>query len=299
MTARNDRAERGAGPGALGSGGTRRRYPPPVPSPGVAPEPVTRATSGADFAAGLGPVADLVRSRRAEARSFVVGIAGAVASGKSTLAATVRDLLVPLAVDVVSTDGFLFDNATLQARGLLMHKGFPDSYDTDRLTRFVLDVRAGGAPVAAPVYSHEVYDVLPGAEQVIDRPDVLIVEGVNALSALAPVLDLRVYVDASEEDLETWYVKRFCDLVDEARRDPASFFASFLSMSPREIDGMARSVWRSVNLPNLHDHIGPSRDVADCVVTKNHDHTVRNVWVRAGWRGDGDADRRGARRPAE
>jgi type I pantothenate kinase len=280
MTARNGPAGTGGRSAAGGSGDTRRRYPPPVPGPGAVPEPVIRADAAADPPAGLDPVAELVRGRRADGRSFVVGIAGAVASGKSTLAAAVRALLVPLAVDVVSTDGFLFDNATLQARGLLMHKGFPESYDTDRLTRFVLDVRAGTAAVAAPVYSHEVYDVLPGAAQVVDRPDVLIVEGVNALSALSAVLDLRVYVDASEEDLEAWFVRRFFDLTDEARHDPASFFASFVSMSPREVDGMARSVWRSVNLPNLHDHIAPSRELADCVITKNHDHTVRNVWVR-------------------
>jgi type I pantothenate kinase len=221
-----------------------------------------------------------LRGRHVEGRTYVVGIAGAVASGKSTLAAEVRDVLVPLEVDVVSTDGFLFDNATLQSRGLMTRKGFPESYDNERLTRFVLDVRAGSGPVAAPVYSHEVYDVLAGARQVVDRPDVLIVEGVNALSALAPVLDLRVYVDATDADLESWYVRRFFDLTDQARDDPTSFFASFATMPSDAVEDMARSVWRSVNVPNLREHIAPSRALADCVITKNHDHTVRSVWLR-------------------
>ena len=228
----------------------------------------------------LEEIAAIVRRRRVGDRTVVVGIAGAVASGKSTLAAAVRDTLAPLGADVVSTDGFLFDNATLQARGLLMHKGFPETYDVAALTRFVAEVHDGVGRVLAPVYSHEVYDVVPDRHQVVERPDVLVVEGVNALSALAPVLDLRVYLDATETDLETWYVKRFFDLVDEARADPASFFASFVSMTPDEVEGVARSVWRGVNLVNLREYIAPSRALADCVVSKNHDHTVRQVWLR-------------------
>jgi type I pantothenate kinase len=231
---------------------------------------------------GLEEVAAVVRQRRVDGTTVVVGIAGAVASGKSRFAIEVRDALVPLGVDVVSTDGFLFDNATLQTRGLLMHKGFPETYDVNHLARFVTDVRGGIPRVPAPVYSHEIYDVLPDEHRIVDRPDVLIVEGVNALSALAPLLDLRVYLDAAEDDLEAWFVKRFFDLTDEARHDPASFFASFVAMTPDEVEGIARSVWRGVNLVNLREHIGPSRALADCVVTKNHDHTVRDVWLRAG-----------------
>ena len=229
---------------------------------------------------GLNRVAGLVRERRLDGRTVVVGLAGAVSSGKSTLAAHLRDALVPLSVDVVSTDGFLFDNATLARRSLLMRKGFPESYDTDRLTRFVLDVQAGSGPVSAPVYSHEVYDVLGDEVQLVDRPDVLIVEGVNALSALSDVLDLRVYLDASEDDLESWFVTRFFELTDEARHDPRSFFAPFVAMTPEQVEGTARSVWQSVNLVNLREYIAPSRELADCVVSKNHDHTLRAVWLR-------------------
>ena len=228
----------------------------------------------------LEEIAAIVRRHRVDGRTVVVGIAGAVASGKSTLAAAVRDVLAPLGTDVVSTDGFLFDNATLQSRGLLMHKGFPDTYDVDALTRFVIEVRDGAERVLAPVYSHEIYDVVPDRHQVVQRPDVLVVEGVNALSALAPILDLRVYLEATEADLEAWYVKRFFDLVDEARADPASFFASFVSMTADEVEGVARSVWRGVNLVNLREYIAPSRALADCVVSKNHDHTGRDVWIR-------------------
>jgi type I pantothenate kinase len=228
----------------------------------------------------LATIAGVVRSRRVADRTLVVGIAGAVASGKSTLARAVRDELTPLGADVVSTDGFLFDNATLESRGLLMHKGFPETYDDVALTSFVVDVRAGVARVPAPVYSHEIYDVLPGGRQIVDRPDVLIVEGVNTLSALAPLLDLRVYVDADEADLEAWYVKRFFDLTEEARHDPASFFAPFTAMAPERVREVALSVWRGVNLVNLREYIAPSRALADCVVTKASDHSVKQVWVK-------------------
>ena len=230
----------------------------------------------------LAEIAAIVRSRRAERRTVVVGIAGAVASGKSTLAVQVRDALVPLGADVVSTDGFLLDNATLEARGLLVHKGFPDSYDVEAMTRFVTAVRAGTARVPAPVYSHEIYDVLPDRHQIVDRPDVVIIEGVNVLSALASLLDLRVYLDADEADLEAWYVKRFFDLVDEARHDPASFYSAFATMPPDQVRAAARSVWRGVNLVNLREFIAPSRALADCVVSKDHDHSVRDLWLREG-----------------
>ncbi len=230
----------------------------------------------------LAKVAAVVRDRRVDGRTVVVGIAGAVASGKSTLAMQVRDALVPLGADVVSTDGFLLDNATLEARGLLMHKGFPDSYDVEAMKRFVAAVRAGTAAVPAPVYSHEIYDVLTDEHQIVDRPDVLIIEGVNVLSALASLLDLGVYLDADEADLEAWYVKRFFDLADEARHDPVSFYSAFATMPAERVRATAESVWRGVNLVNLHENIAPSRALADCVVSKAHDHTVREVWLRGG-----------------
>lgn len=233
-------------------------------------------------------VLDLARSRaRSDGTPLVVGIAGAVASGKSTFAAEVATVVMAANgfADVVSTDGFLFPNAVLEARGLVAHKGFPDSYDVERLRCFVDTVHSGAREVVVPRYSHETYDV--GADQTLEVPDgaVVVVEGVNALGALDGRLDLGVYLSAAEDDLERWFVTRFLALCAEAQTDESSFYARFAGMSEADVEGLARQTWRTINLVNLREHIEPTRALADCVVEKGPDHTVINVEVREHRRG--------------
>ena len=213
---------------------------------------------------------------------IVLGITGAVASGKSTLADAVVDALVHdgTSAEVVTTDGFLLPNALLAERGLTMHKGFPDSYDVAALTAFVDAVHANEPDIRVPVYSHITYDVEPGPGRLLGSCRVAVVEGVNTLGALAGRLDLAVYLDVSEADLERWYVARFRALCDEARTDPASFYRSFVSMTADEVDAIALSTWRGINLVNLREHILPTRNLADVVVTKGPDHQVLAVEVR-------------------
>ncbi|MFO7589490.1 MAG: type I pantothenate kinase [Acidimicrobiia bacterium] len=233
----------------------------------------------ADAATRLAALAGAAAGRAAPA---VVGIAGAVASGKSTLARAVADALVAsgTSASVVTTDGFLLPNAVLAARGLTMHKGFPESYDVDALVGFVDAFHAGAPDVRVPVYSHVTYDVEPGPGLLLGPCQVAVVEGVNTLGALAGRLDLAVYLDAAEADLERWYVHRFRVLCAEARADPSSFYRTFVSMAPDEVDAIALSTWRGINLVNLRDHILPTRDLADVVVTKGSDHQVLDVEVR-------------------
>lgn len=217
-------------------------------------------------------------------RHVVVGITGAVAVGKSRFADAVADALRTgphsLRAAVVTTDGFLFPNHVLVHRGILMRKGFPESYDVEHLRAFVAAVREGGQPVRVPVYSHEIYDVLPNAAHEIEPGEVTIVEGVNALSALEGLLDVGVYLDAAVDDIESWFVARFLALREEARDDPRSFYRGFAEMSEADADAAARNVWREVNLVNLLECIQPSRDRADCVVVKARDHSVESVTVR-------------------
>jgi type I pantothenate kinase len=211
-----------------------------------------------------------------------MGIAGAVASGKSTLAAGVakRAIAGGTPTDVVSTDGFLFSNAVLVERGLLARKGFPESYDVDALRSFVDAVHSGVSEVTVPQYSHLTYDVAAGEPLSLGDDACIVVEGVNALGALDDRLDLAVYLHAEEADLERWYVERFLELCGEAGNDEGSFYRQFVGMSPSEIDGLARQVWRSVNLVNLRECIAPTKDVADCVVVKGSDHAVIDVEMR-------------------
>ena len=226
---------------------------------------------------------DLARGRaRPDGAPIVVGIAGAVASGKSTLAEALaqQSSANGTPTEVVGTDGFLYSNAVLTARGLLARKGFPESYDVGTLRGFVDAVHSGVAEVLVPRYSHVTYDVGPGEPLELLEDAVIVVEGVNALGALAERLDLAVYVHADDADLERWYVTRFLELRTEAESDPGSFYRQFLAMSEADTEALARQTWREVNLVNLREHIAPTRDLADCVVTKGPDHTVTAVEIR-------------------
>jgi type I pantothenate kinase len=228
----------------------------------------------------LSSVADIVRARRArlERDALLVVIDGAVSVGKSTTAAMLADLLDgppdPLEVRVVSTDGFLFPNRILDARGLTMRKGFPESYDHDALAALVTTVRAGGPELGVPVYSHETYDVLDEL-QVFACPQVLVLEGVHTM-LLADTVDLTVYVDAAEADIQRWFAERFVELAAAG----TGFYAQFSSWPEAQLLDFARGVWDSINGPNLHEFILPGRDRADVVVTKGPDHGLVAVTLR-------------------
>jgi type I pantothenate kinase len=237
---------------------------------------------------------DVARTRaRADATPVVVGIAGAVASGKSTLAGAVAQQasVDGTPTEVVGTDGFLYPNAVLSDRGLLARKGFPESYAVEALRAFVDAVHSGIAEVLVPGYSHITYDVGPSKPLELREDAMIVVEGVNALGALAERLDVAVYVHAEDADLERWYVTRFLELRTEAESDPRSFYRQFLTMSEAETEALARQTWREVNLVNLREHIAPTRDLADCVVIKGPDHTVTAVEMREHRRASGERSR--------
>jgi type I pantothenate kinase len=223
---------------------------------------------------------------------FVIGIAGSVAVGKSTTARLLQELLsrwddTPQ-VELITTDGFLWPNAELERRGLLQRKGFPESYDRRSLTRFVSEVKSGVASVKAPVYSHLVYDIVPGAEVVVQRPDVLIVEGLNVLQppassariAVSDLFDFTIYVDARTADIEQWYVERFLRLQRGAFADPESYFHRYADLSEPEAIAKARSIWAEINGPNLEQNVLPTRARADLVLRKGADHGVDSVLLR-------------------
>ena len=222
---------------------------------------------------------------------FVIGVAGSVAVGKSTVARLLRDLLSRWAdtprVELVPTDGFLLPNAELQRRGILDRKGFPESYDRRALLRFVTAVKSGAEQVSAPFYSHERYDIVPDAEIVVHRPDVLIVEGLNVLQppqrsglAVSDLFDFGVYVDARTSDIAEWYVERFRRLQSAAFASPRSYFHRYADLSPEEARATASSVWAEINEPNLRENILPTRSRATLVLRKSQDHAVRSVLLR-------------------
>lgn len=227
---------------------------------------------------------------------FIIGIAGSVAVGKSTTARILQALLQhwPSSprVELVTTDGFLHPNAVLEALGLMRRKGFPESYDRARLVRFLAEIKSGQRGVEAPIYSHLVYDVVPGEHVVVEQPDILIVEGLNILQPGLPsktgepilfasdFIDFSIFVDADPAVLEAWYMERFFRLRETAFRNPASFFKRYADMSREEAGKFGLDNWRSINLPNLVQNIAPTRSRANLIFRKGSDHLLEEVWFR-------------------
>lgn len=224
---------------------------------------------------------------------YIIGIAGSVAVGKSTTARVLQALLsrwpnTPK-VELITTDGFLLPNAVLQREGLMEKKGFPESYDGASLVRFLAEIKAGKGHVTAPVYSHLKYDVVPGEEVVVDRPDILIVEGLNVLLPnklgrripfVSDFFDFSVYLHADEGDLERWYINRFMRLRETAFRDPRSFFRKYADLSDEEAMSTAHSIWTRINLRNLHENVLPTMARASLVLTKGPTHRIEEVALR-------------------
>jgi type I pantothenate kinase len=227
---------------------------------------------------------------------FILGVAGSVAVGKSTTARVLRALLARWPdhprVDLVTTDGFLLPNNELEARGLMNRKGFPESFNTAALLNFLADVKSGREQVEAPIYSHFHYDIIPGQKAVVERPDILIVEGLNVLQParlprggeaipfVSDFFDFSIYIDADPEIIEDWYVQRFMRLRITAFRDPAAYFHRYASLTLDAAQARALEIWRTINLKNLEENILPTRQRASLILRKGSNHRVESVALR-------------------
>jgi type I pantothenate kinase len=227
---------------------------------------------------------------------FIIGVAGSVAVGKSTTSRILRALLqrwrTSPKVDLVTTDGFLLPNSVLEQRKISDKKGFPESYDRAALIAFLSDIKSGKPNVKVPVYSHLVYDVVPGEFTGVDRPDILIVEGLNILQPgeldksgrpllfASDFIDFSVYIDADESDLRDWFMARFRALRETAFTDPKSFFHRFAEMPAPEAEAFGLWAWDAINLPNLRENIFPTRSRADLILKKTSNHGIVEVALR-------------------
>jgi type I pantothenate kinase len=234
--------------------------------------------------------------RRDGKAPFIIGVGGSVAVGKSTMARVLRALLARWTdhprVDLITTDGFLWPNRELELRGIMHRKGFPESFDTARLLNFLGDVKSGKTNVSAPVYSHFHYDILPSQQIVIDRPDILIVEGLNVLQParmpkggeaipfVSDFFDFSIYMDADPNVIEHWYVTRFMRLRHTAFRDPAAYFHRYATLTDEEALAKALEIWNSINRINLDENILPTRQRARLILKKEADHRVESVALR-------------------
>jgi type I pantothenate kinase len=223
---------------------------------------------------------------------FIIGVAGSVAVGKSTVSRLLKELLsrwegTPK-VEMITTDGFLYPNAELERRGIMHRKGFPESYDRMALLQFVADIKSGVAEVSTPVYSHLVYDIVEGQSNTVSNPDVLIVEGLNVLQspgqgqylALSDFFDFKIYVDADTRNISQWFIDRFEKLRDTAFTNPASYFHRYAEMPYEKALERANEIWATINLPNLIENILPTRSRATLVLHKGSEHAVERVLMR-------------------
>ena len=226
---------------------------------------------------------------------YIIGIAGSVAVGKSTFSRVLRASLARWPdhprVDLVTTDGFLYPNRILEERGLMQRKGFPESYDQRRLLRFLADIKAGAPLVSAPVYSHLHYDILPDRQLQVQRPDILILEGLNVLQSpdgqrdtsrvfVSDFFDFSIYLDAEESTVAAWYVQRFLRLRDTVFQNQSSYFHRYAALTEAEAITTAESIWATINLPNLRENIRPTRERAHLILDKNEKHAIDTVNLR-------------------
>jgi type I pantothenate kinase len=230
--------------------------------------------------------------RSAKRTPFIIGVAGSVAVGKSTVSRLLKELLsrwpTTPSVSLVTTDGFLYPNSVLEEKGLMARKGFPESYDRLALLKFVADIKSGNDVVKAPLYSHLTYDIVPGAEVIVNSPDVVIVEGLNVLQppaigqevALSDYFDFQIYVDAPTEEIESWYLERFRQLRESAFRNPESYFHKYAELPLDEALDKAKEIWQTINLPNLLENILSTRSRATLVLQKGVKHRVERVLLR-------------------
>ncbi|WP_054636016.1 type I pantothenate kinase [Thalassobacillus sp. C254] len=225
---------------------------------------------------------------------FIIGIAGSVAVGKSTIARVLKALLSLWpnhpTVDLVTTDGFLYSNATLIEKGLMNKKGFPESYNVSELLHFLSNIKSGINEIDAPMYSHVTYDIVPFQKQKIKQPDIVIIEGINVLQPptkedlgkvhVSDFFDFSIYIDAKEEDIFSWYVERFKLLRETSFQNPNSYFHMYADLSEDEAVRTAEGIWNSINKPNLNENILPTRNRADLILHKGSEHLVTTLEMR-------------------
>ena len=235
-------------------------------------------------------VTDTFLGKPSDRVPYVIGIAGSVAVGKSTIARILQELLANWpdhpSVDLVTTDGFLYPNEVLERRGLMDRKGFPESFDRRALLRFVADVKSGAPVVEAPIYSHLAYDVVPDERRVLEDPDIVILEGLNVLQGrgtgtyVSDFFDFSIYVDAEAADIETWYIDRFLTLRDTAFRQPDAYFHRYSDLDDEEARAEAHRIWKEINEVNLYENILHTRERATLILRKGSSHEVERVRLR-------------------
>ncbi len=241
-------------------------------------------------------ISNLIKVTDLTQTPFIIGLAGSVSAGKTTTASLLKNLIelweYSPTVQIISTDNFLYPNKILIERDILNKKGFPVSYDLRNLISFLANLRAGKRNLKVPIYSHVVYDIIPDEYIIIDKPDIIILEGLNILQGeniksqthhthyVYDYLDLTIYLDANESDLQKWYLDRFNKLRKEGMNNPSSFYYKYKDVPDDKAISIAQNTWKTINLVNLKEHIEPTKERADLIITKDSNHKIKNIRIK-------------------
>lgn len=228
--------------------------------------------------------------------TFIIGIAGSVAVGKSTTARLLKTLISAWpekpSVDLIPTDGYIFPNKILQERNIMNRKGFPESFNVKELISFLYDLKSGIGGLKVPVYSHLLYDIVPGEYIRVDTPDILILEGLNVLQTrgmkqapepelfVSDFFDFSIYLDADESDIKEWFIERFKVLMKTAFQKRESYFHSYSELDQDKAVQTAGKIWEEINAVNLRENIAPTKFHAHLILEKQNDHSIGKVLMR-------------------
>lgn len=229
--------------------------------------------------------------QKVTAAPFIIGISGSVAVGKSTTARLLQVLLsrtfANLKVHLMTTDGFIYPNDELKRRGLFDRKGFPESYNMNLLRNFLRDVLSGKDNIAYPLYSQELSDIVPGKYGHVQRPDILIIEGINTLQlptngqiVTSDFFDFSIYIDADEDLIEKWFMQRFVRVLELNKNNPTNFYYEMANGPREDALQLAQDTWQMVNLVNLREYIAPTRQRASLVLHKTTGHRIDEIYLR-------------------
>lgn len=206
-------------------------------------------------------VCELVRKKPRNAARTIVAIAGPPASGKSTLADAVVQILnkecgTDLAhAALLPMDGYHLDNRLLEERGLLARKGAPETFDSAGFCDAVKSLVVATRETFHPKFDRQMDLGITNAIAIHPNTSVVVVEGNYLLltsqpwSTLTDVFDATVFVSPPIEVLR-----------DRLRQRWISYGLDHASVMHRA---------ESNDLPNAALVMGESRK-ADLVLNQNH-----------------------------
>ena len=146
----------------------------------------------------------------------IIGIAGGIGSGKTTVVKKIVEALPPHHVAVVPLDSYYNDTTSMtEEERHAINFDHPDAFDWKLLIKQINELREGRA-IEQPTYSYLKCNRLPETIHVEPKP-VIIVEGIMTLlnKKLRDIMDIRIFVDCDSDERLIRNIQR--DTVERGR----------------------------------------------------------------------------------